>query len=300
MAEDRREKHLAGFLKSMPLTDGSCQGTLGEWLERAELVVEFVPGMDIVTFKRFLVKTATGSLLQDICNYHDDVGTPNTLLEGLRASLVDASEVDRRVHEADSYTQSPYQTVTDFISHYRYRFNRAYQPEDMLNAKLCQRLVRQFINGLSDPALRLYVAEGHPETMETAFERARSGANTRMWVRPSAPPRPEEPMEVDAATSGPPRAPRPDGADLKTVVSQVVATQLRGFQKQLGQIMQRLPSSPQQSHGTPAPRPERRPHRQASADAGRGGIRCYGCGRQGHMKRDCPAAGNGQRPPSRR
>ena len=122
MAEDHREKHLAGFLKSMPLTDGSCQGTLDEWLERAELVVEFVPGMDIVTFKRFLVKTATGSLLQDICNYHDDVGTPNTLLEGLRASLVDASEVDRRVHEADSYTQSPYQTVTDFISHYRYRY----------------------------------------------------------------------------------------------------------------------------------------------------------------------------------
>ena len=80
MAEDRREKHLAGFLKSMPLTDGSCQGTLGEWLERAELVVEFVPGMDIVTFKRFLVKTATGSLLQDICNYHDDVNREKLLV----------------------------------------------------------------------------------------------------------------------------------------------------------------------------------------------------------------------------
>ena len=212
---------------------------------------------------------------------------------------MDASEVDRRVHEADSYAQSPYQTVTDFISKNRYRFNRAYQAEDMMNAKLRQRLVRQFVNGLSDPALRLYVAEGHPETMETVFERARSGANTHLWVRPSAPPRSEEPTEIDAATLNSPRAPRPDSTDLRTVVSQVVASQLRGFQKQLGQIMQHLPSSPHQSRGTPAPRPERRPHRQAFADAGRRVTRCYGCGRQGHMKRDCPAAGNDQRPPSR-
>ena len=257
--------------------------------------------MDLVTFKRFLVKTATGSLLQDICNFHDDEGTPNTLLAGLRATLVDAGEVDRRIHEADTYSQSPYQTVTDFISNYRYRFNRAYLAEDMLNEKLRQRLVRQFINGLSDPALRLYVAEGHPETMETAFERARSGANTRLWVRPSAPPHSEEPMEVDAATSNPHRATRSDAPDLKTMVSQAVATQLRGFQKQLGQIMQRLPSSPQQSRRAPAPRPERRPQRQASVDASRGGLRCFGCGRQGHIRRDCQAAaGNGQRPPNRR
>ena len=175
----------------------------------------------------------------------------------------------------------------DYISQYRYRFNRAYNVDDMRNDKLRQRLIRQFVNGLGDEGLRLRVAEAHPVSMDQAFQLARASAHTHLWVRQDQRQRREEPMEIDASTSpqGPkgkaPKA-RDPGEDLQSVVSQVVANQLKGFQKQLGQIMKRLPAA--------GPAVENAP--PTSRD-----IRCYGCGRQGHIRCDCPTQGNGQRPP---
>ena len=140
---------------------------------------------------------------------------------------------------------------------------------------------------LSKKGLRLRVAEARPASMDQAFQLARASAHTRLWVRQDQRHRREEPMEIDATTSpqGPnakaPKAKDPE-EDLRLIVSQAVANQLKGFQKQLGQIMKRFPAA---GPAVAIVRPTQRD------------IRCYGCGRQGHIRRDCPAQGNGQRPP---
>ena len=289
MAEDRREKQLAGFLPSMPITDGASQAALVEWLERAAVVVEYVPGLDILSFKRFLVKTSTGSLLQEVRSYDAEHGTPAGMVTTLRQLLVDGDEAERHSNELDNYRQAPYQSVSDYIAQFRFRFNRVYDIVDMQNAKLRQRLIRQFVNGLKDEAMRLYVAEREPATMEAAYGCARLGTTTHQWVRHDLPHgRGEEPMEVDALP--PPPKDMVEAASkvemgLKDTISQVVAAQLKGFQKQLGQIMKRLPTEP--PAGTSV----------SPNDARRGTMRCYGCGEIGHVRRNCPQSGNGQRPP---
>ena len=43
-ASRHRERHLSGFLKGVPVTDGANQQDLRNWLERVQVATELIPG----------------------------------------------------------------------------------------------------------------------------------------------------------------------------------------------------------------------------------------------------------------
>ena len=51
-ASRHRERHLSGFLKGVPVTDGANQQDVRNWLERVQVATEFIPGLTVDEAKR--------------------------------------------------------------------------------------------------------------------------------------------------------------------------------------------------------------------------------------------------------
>ena len=164
--------------------------------------------------------------------------------------------------------------MCEYVANFHMKVGKAYTEQDMANAKLSRQIIKTFVNGMYSERARCDTAAASPATIAAAYDAAIAADSHLAWVRTDS--RTEEPMEISACHPPPspetlapatvPRGTTANAGDLGQLISQAVAKQLAGMQKQLIDLRKSIAAQPSQC--------------RVSASE------CFYCGRVGHIKRE--------------
>ena len=292
--------------------DGTSPAGVRAWFKDIELA-----GAEVGADNQIEVaaRTAAGSLRWELERYIAGVLATNDQINArfnvpwadvkahLRTSFLNVDESSALRDEVEKTRQSAYEPEVSFSRRFREVADAAY-PGEGRNEDQNRILIRAFARGLrSDELARKLVEEGNPTTLEEAFSTlAGYSARKDAYARLS---RHEEPMEVAPMN---PASPRPvvarDDQTTATLLKKLLQSQER-LQTKVAKL--EAQARPPRTTAAPATRPafrergpEQPPRTVQEPGAGwtpDGKPRCSGCGRVGHMRRECrqSRAGNGQK-----
>ncbi len=304
--QQRQWREEEDLCKRINECDGSSAENLKAWLQELHTV-------PLQSRAAIMNKTARGTLLtvlQAFAQQH-----PNAQWEAVRNHIIqifisqDPDAVMR--HELDAIKRMPFESITIYNQRFRALADVAYPPAQrghLHQEKLCQTYARSLND---EHACSRLARGGFPATLEQAMTRTQmadqEGDTYRTLMGRDKPTRPEQAMEVDAIASAlaaklalTPTAPQKlstSAAPQPSLEVQQKNTEIAKLKAQIRELKESK-AAPSPRRGAPASGPHGSqqsgwsrqpwsPRGGRNRQTGEQGLRCYSCGRIGHLARAC-------------
>ena len=301
---DQFRRRLEQHARNIDVIDGSVRDQLREWIDAVTNAQRWTLAGDdlIVEMVGYLSK---GALRNAIAAYIQQVVLPALptwigAVEHISRIFLDEDETKHLRTQAEQIKQSTYMDTREYALKYEVAICKAYTPAELVIPLVQERIVETFIRGLREIYTRTHTYQSNPQTLKDAIHHANSASRTLARTR-AASGDGDEPMDISVIPKTASTTPdaKDDVAELKQM--------MRGLQTQVNQLSHPAQWRPRSTSRGPAPdvrgpvqsssqwNPRRPPPSRTSstykfgkpAYNADGTPNCFGCGRAGHLARDC-------------